>query len=80
MKTKIAVSLFVVLLAAAAIAGQVAPNGWRTWLNYDTDCSPQQVACSADGKTVYLIVKSERGSGKLLGSNDGGQTWRLIQP
>ena len=40
------------------------------------------VACSADGKTVYLIISKsiDCNSGRLYVSNDGGATWRLIQP
>lgn len=41
---------------------------------------PTSVACSSDGRTVYLIVQQSPTStlGRLLKSSDGGQTWSEI--
>ena len=42
---------------------------------------PMQVACSADGQTIYLICKNTgTGATKLLKSPDGGKTWNRVQP
>jgi hypothetical protein len=69
------------ILAAGLFAQQVAKeNTWAAWRNYNTPSFPTAVACSADGRTVYLVVSTDTPNGKLLVSNDGGATWRLIQP
>lgn len=42
---------------------------------------PWQVACSADGQTVYLICKHPQSDfTKLLKSTDGGNTWKQATP
>jgi hypothetical protein len=73
------------ILTAGLFAQQVAKqfakeNTWTAWRNHNTPCFPTAVACSADGRTVYLVVSTDNPDGKLLVSNDGGATWRLIQP
>ena len=72
----------IVVILAAVVACTAWAASW-TKSTSNRDQYPTAVACSADGRTVYLVVHWQsagaNASGRLLKSVDGGATWLEIE-
>jgi hypothetical protein len=86
MNKKYLITIGLVVIAVVVAAQQTSlrsmENGWQVWKTHSGASFPAQVACSANGEIVYLVVRADEAPwvAKLLKSTDGGKTWEHIKP